>query len=526
MFEVSWSVFIEFVVGRGLLIQYVDDGTTYYLWATDGVIVAQCRIPQNGDADQTDFETNYKSSSNQPLLATSVAFDGGEATVNQSATPWVFNLPTNASTDTLQSAGNGTLTSLDNKFPGKGQALMSVSIPVAIASNQTSIPVAATLAAETTKVIGTVNVSSGQTVGIAAGSAVIGHVIADSGSTTAVTGNVATTQADGSSVTLGAKADAKSTATDTTAISMMSVLKQISASAQTPPSQAVTNAGTFATQATLAAETTKVIGTVNVSSGQTIGIAAGAAVIGHVIADSGSTTAVTGNVASTVADGADVTLGAKADAKSTATDTTAVSIMSVLKQISASSQAPPSSAVTNTGTFAVQATLAAETTKVIGTVNVASSQVIGITTGSAQIGHLEANQSVNIAQVNGGTTVASVTGVQNVMPVKRTGSTGLAPIYSANHITSKTTTTPTSSTAYISSIVISCTGAGTAWTLAIKDKQATPLTLVPAFTLAVPTTGLPVIISFVEPLIMTSGIDIITAGTTAGTVDVFITYWQ
>lgn len=59
--------------------------------------------------------------------------------------------------------------------------------------------------------------------------------------------------ADGSSVTLGSKADAKSTATDTTSISMMSVLKQISASVQAPPSQAVTNAGTFAVQATLQA---------------------------------------------------------------------------------------------------------------------------------------------------------------------------------------------------------------------------------------------------------------------------------
>jgi hypothetical protein len=112
-------------------------------------------------------------------------------------------------------------------------------------------------------------------------------------------------EADGANVTLGAKADAKSTATDTTAVSAMSVLKQISASVQAPPSQAVTNAGTFAVQA---AE----------------------------------------------ADGANVTLGAKADAKSTATDTTAVSVMSVLKQISASVQAPPSQAVTNAGTFATQ----------------------------------------------------------------------------------------------------------------------------------------------------------------------------
>ena len=72
---------------------------------------------------------------------------------------------------------------------------------------------------------------------------------------------------------------------------------------------AVTNAGTFAVQAaaTLAAETTKVIGTVNVAAAQTI-------------------------------------------------------------------------AVTNAGTFAVQATLAAETTKVIGTVNIAAAQTVATVT--------------------------------------------------------------------------------------------------------------------------------------------------
>ena len=99
--------------------------------------------------------------------------------------------------------------------------------------------------------------------------------------------------------------------------------------------------------------------------------------------DNGGTFAV--QAATTIADGAAVTLGAKADDKSPATDTTAVSVMSVLKQISASVQAPPSQAVTNAGTFAVQAaaTLAAETTKVIGTVNVAASQTIGVTQATA-----------------------------------------------------------------------------------------------------------------------------------------------
>jgi len=48
----------------------------------------------------------------------------------------------------------------------------------------------------------------------------------------------------------------------------------------------------------------------------------------------------------------------------------------------------PSTAVTNTGTFAVQATLAAETTKVIGTVNVSASQTIGVAAGAAAIGKL------------------------------------------------------------------------------------------------------------------------------------------
>jgi hypothetical protein len=51
------------------------------------------------------------------------------------------------------------------------------------------------------------------------------------------------------------------------------------------------------------------------------------------------TVAGAGNFATTVADGANISFGTKADAKSTATDTTPVSAMSVWKQISASMQA-------------------------------------------------------------------------------------------------------------------------------------------------------------------------------------------
>lgn len=62
------------------------------------------------------------------------------------------------------------------------------------------------------------------------------------------------------------------------------------------------------------------------------------------------TNAGTFAVQATMIDGASVTIGSKADAKSSATDTTAITIMQVLKQISASVQAPglPTGASTET----------------------------------------------------------------------------------------------------------------------------------------------------------------------------------
>lgn len=63
----------------------------------------------------------------------------------------------------------------------------------------------------------------------------------------------------------------------------------------------------------------------------------------------------------TIADGSSATLGSKADNKNAATDTTAVSVVSLLKEISSLEQAPTSRAVTNVGTFAVQASPAAVT---------------------------------------------------------------------------------------------------------------------------------------------------------------------
>lgn len=92
-------------------------------------------------------------------------------------------------------------------------------------------------------------------------------------------------------------------------------------------------------------------------------------------------------VSGCIADGGIVTLGAKADAKSTATDTTAITIMQVLKEISFMAQTPAA---------------------------------------------LPANQSVNVAQIAGATTSTAASGVQKVGIVGNAGAivdgaTGAAP---------------------------------------------------------------------------------------------------
>jgi hypothetical protein len=96
-------------------------------------------------------------------------------------------------------------------------------------------------------------------------------------------------------------------------------------------SHAVTNAGTFAAQAAITAASG------SISSGA---IASGAVASGAFASGAlASGSVASGALASgSVADGAMVTIGAKADAKSTATDTTAITLMQVAKQISASAQ--------------------------------------------------------------------------------------------------------------------------------------------------------------------------------------------
>lgn len=129
----------------------------------------------------------------------------------------------------------------------------------------------------------------------------------------------------------------------------------------------------------------------------------------------------------------------------------------------------------------------------------------------------------NNAMVNMGTKLDpvndSITLAGGLMPVSTALNT-----YSV-HLTANGTTTPTSSTAYISSISISNEVGGTTSSVTIQDKQGTPLKLVNGVATTALTTA-PTVINFQVPVKMTSGIDIIAAGAVAATVDIWIGYFQ
>lgn len=150
---------------------------------------------------------------------------------------------------------------------------------------------------------------------------------------------------------------------------------------------------------------------------------------------------------------------------------------------------------------------------------------------------IAANSSVNISQVGGATFAQGQQLAASSLPVVLTAAqiTSLTPTKTAPagttlntyalHSTTNTTTTPTASTAYISAVVISTEVAGTTSTVTIQDKSGTPLKLIPALT-TVAISAAPTVLSLQTPVLMTSGIDIVTAGAVAATIDVWINYFQ
>lgn len=324
---------------------------------------------------------------------------------------------------------------------------------------------------------------------IAAGTSVIGHVITDTGSVVAATLSAETTKvigvvraADGSgnlltsttnaldiNIKSGSIANTSFGATQTTAANLNAT---------------VVGTGTFVVQATLAAETTKVIGTVNQGTSpwavslaaettKVIGVVRNSDGAGNLLTSNSTTpsgkfsldtniTSILGTAPTTVGKldikSADGDTFVRSNAASTfptqatlqtQTDTVMVGGVNI-KEINA---VTPLMGAGNGGTgslrvniasdqvsIPVAATLAAETTKVIGTVNQGTSPWIvagGGTAGSAATGvvtvqgiasmtkllvtpdsvALPANQSVNLAQVGGTNTVTGgVNGSQSVGP--------------------------------------------------------------------------------------------------------------
>lgn len=68
--NVSWSDIKDFINSRGSSLQWIVANNSYYLFAADGPLSLTAQISMDGSSndDQTDFETNFKSSANQPLF--------------------------------------------------------------------------------------------------------------------------------------------------------------------------------------------------------------------------------------------------------------------------------------------------------------------------------------------------------------------------------------------------------------------------------------------------------------------------
>lgn len=164
-----------------------------------------------------------------------------------------------------------------------------------------------------------------------------------------------------------------------------------------------------------------------------------------------------------------------------------------------------------------------------------SAQITALTPPAAITGFAKesgGNLDSLVANQTNSTQKTQVTNFPVTQPISGsvTANTNLAPTGTALntysiHLTSNGTTTPTSSTAYISSIVISNEVGGTTSTITIQDKQGTPLKLINGLATTALTTA-PTVANFQTPVKMVGGIDVLTAGAVAATVDIWINYYQ
>lgn len=156
----TWTAFkATCLVGKELLIQYIEYTDAYEVYATDS-LVWHIRLARPS-ADAIDFDTNYKAMANArsnlsvvlvdaagnvttsllgqpaPGSAAMVAFK--DNTGNLEA-PTVFDLDTGAGKEPTQGVSL-RLSASGGSIEAKGQKAMASSIPIVVASDQTAIPV-------------------------------------------------------------------------------------------------------------------------------------------------------------------------------------------------------------------------------------------------------------------------------------------------------------------------------------------------------------------------------------------------
>lgn len=272
-----------------------------YVGGKNGGNLVGIKVESDGTVDVS--ATGLPTSLGQKVMAssTSVAIASDQSAVPISAAS--LPLPSGAATEATLSTLNGKVTACNT-----GAVVVSSSaLPTGAATEATLASLDGKVTACNT---GAVTISAA----LPAGANVIGHVIVDGGSTTVVTGNVTVVQPTGTNL---------HTVIDSGTVTTVSAVT------------AITNA-----------------------------LPAGSNVIGHVIADSGSTTAVTGNV--TVVQPTGTNLHTVIDSGTLTTVSTVTAVTSITNTVATKETTAATSTLSNVASSASSVTVLALNTSRLG----------------------------------------------------------------------------------------------------------------------------------------------------------------
>ena len=145
----TWTTFKSFIILKNLNIQYDNDGTVYTIYAFDNDATAySCTIwigtvpssvinsgysQSQNNSDLSDFTTNYLSTANQKINYTIQLFDGYSNKISSTNGSLNVNVANQASEQ------NVNLNQVSGSAISLGQTTMSASLPVVIASNQSTL---------------------------------------------------------------------------------------------------------------------------------------------------------------------------------------------------------------------------------------------------------------------------------------------------------------------------------------------------------------------------------------------------